>query len=672
MSGIVGMFNRDGAPADRDLLLRMARRMADRAPDGLGVWSSGHVGLGLAMLRIAGEPVEPEEPHSLDGKVWIVADARIDGRDELTASLRAAGRNVEPAASSAALILHAYRAFADSFVEHLVGDFAFALWDANAQKLICARDHFGIRPFFYANKANSLLFASDPLSLLECSSVTSTPDEEAIGDLFIFGSFLDFGISAYRDIRRLQPAHRLVVELDGQIIRRYWTVPLDSEIRYRRDSDYVEHFSELFRRAVDDRSRASRVAFEMSGGLDSTGIAAVVASRRPASRPAMTAYTITCDRLLSDDREGYYAGLVASHLSMTHERIASEDYAMFALFNHPRFRTAEPGPYPDMAIRDHQLTRLAVSGTRVLLSGQGGDEVFCRSSDLRDLLRRGRILRAVSDLYRQFRATGSLTGAGLRTLLRGSPIVPSWHVTFPDWLDPAFVRRTRLRDRWVAAWELYYRSFDAYRLMTRPWLSFDAYEALQRPVVARHPFYDIRLVAFMLGLPDYLKFDKRLLRASMKGALPEAVRSRPKTGVCGDLMRSKMIAGLVAFPIELALGQITGRFIVRDRYLQKLQEHLHGNEPISSWPSWQLIGPIAINCWLDYDSVTGEATMALRLDQPSDDLPSSREATPKRRYFAPRLSVLGDVKALTGGAVGSCHDDGNNCSFAGPGHMAMQ
>ena len=113
MSGIVGMINRDGAPADRDLLLRMARRMADRAPDGLGVWSSGHVGLGLATLRIAGEPVEPEEPHSLDGIVWIVADARIDSRDELIASLRAAGQNVEAAASSAALILHAYRAFGE-------------------------------------------------------------------------------------------------------------------------------------------------------------------------------------------------------------------------------------------------------------------------------------------------------------------------------------------------------------------------------------------------------------------------------------------------------------------------------------------------------------------------------------------------------------------------------
>src|SRR5262245_29543558 len=123
MSGIVGMLNRDGAPADRDLLLRMTSRMAGRAPDRLGVWSSGHVGLGLATLRIPGEPVEPEEPHSLDGIVWIVADARIDDRDELTASLRAAGQKVDATASSAALILHAYRAFAESFVEHLVGDF---------------------------------------------------------------------------------------------------------------------------------------------------------------------------------------------------------------------------------------------------------------------------------------------------------------------------------------------------------------------------------------------------------------------------------------------------------------------------------------------------------------------------------------------------------------------
>ena len=343
MSGIVGMINCDGAPADRDLLLRMARRMEDRAPDGIGVWSSGHVGFGLATLRIAGERAEPEEPHSLDGIVWIVADARIDSRDELIASLRAAGQNVEAGASSAALILHAYRAFGEFFVEHLVGDFAFALWDAQARKLICARDHFGVRPFFYANQGNSWLFASDALSLLECASVTSAPDEEALGDLLIIGSFLDSGITAYRDIRRLRPAHKLVVESDRHIIRRYWTAPLDSEIRYRRKSDYVEHFSALFRCAVDDRSRASKVAVEMSGGLDSTAVAAVVASRPAASRPALTAYTFTCDRLLPNDREGYYAGLVASHLGISHERIASEDYALFACLNNSRSRTVGAG-----------------------------------------------------------------------------------------------------------------------------------------------------------------------------------------------------------------------------------------------------------------------------------------------------------------------------------------
>ena len=239
----------------------------------------------------------------------------------------------------------------------------------------------------------------------------------------------------------------------------------------------------------------------------------------------------------------------------------------------------------------------------MLLSGQGADIVFSRSTCLRDHLRRGRIVRVMSDLYRHFRATGSLAGAGLRRLLLGSPTLnASSQVTFPDWLDPDFVRRTRLRDRWVSAWELYDKSGDALGLINTPWLSltFDAYEALQRPVVARHPFFDIRLVEFGLGLPDYLKVDKRLLRAAMKDTLPEEVCSRPKTTLCGDLMRMKMITGQVAFPIHSALDQMGGRFIVSDRYLQKLQEHLNGNEPASTWPSRLLTGPIAINCWLDY------------------------------------------------------------------------
>ena len=118
-------------------------------------------------------------------------------------------------------------------------------------------------------------------------------------------------------------------------------------------------------------------------------------------------------------------------------------------------------------------------------------------------------------------------------------------MTFPDWLDPDFVRRTRLRDRWVAAWELYDTSRDAYGLINTPWLSstFDAYEALQRPVVARHPFFDIRLVAFGLGLPDYLKFDKRLLRAAMKDALPEVSTLTAQDDSLRRPYRMKMITG---------------------------------------------------------------------------------------------------------------------------------
>src|SRR5437588_798972 len=130
MSGIVGVFNIDGAPVDRDLIARMAGPLSGRAPDGTGIWCSAHVGLGQAMLRIKGEPHEPDQPCTLDGTTWLAADARIDGREELVEALRARGEHAETDSPSATLILQAYRAFGDRFCDRLIGDFALVLWDS--------------------------------------------------------------------------------------------------------------------------------------------------------------------------------------------------------------------------------------------------------------------------------------------------------------------------------------------------------------------------------------------------------------------------------------------------------------------------------------------------------------------------------------------------------------
>src|SRR5580700_7454241 len=129
------MFARNGAPVDEVLLRELARFLKYRGPDGCDVWSQDRAGLGHAMLRTTREAANERQPASLDGKIWITADARIDCRSELESSLISAGCKIRPGAPDSELILHAYTAWHEKCVQHLRGDFAFAIWDAGQQKL---------------------------------------------------------------------------------------------------------------------------------------------------------------------------------------------------------------------------------------------------------------------------------------------------------------------------------------------------------------------------------------------------------------------------------------------------------------------------------------------------------------------------------------------------------
>ena len=160
MSGIVGIVNLDGAPVDRELLRRMTDFMAYRGPDAQEIWNDGPVGFGHAMLRTTWEAETERQPLSFDGNVWLTADARIDARADLIAKLEAKGRAGAKLANDAELILHAYHAWGDDCVNHLIGDFAFAIWDGRESRVFCARDHFGVKPFYYAQRRHFFVFSN--------------------------------------------------------------------------------------------------------------------------------------------------------------------------------------------------------------------------------------------------------------------------------------------------------------------------------------------------------------------------------------------------------------------------------------------------------------------------------------------------------------------------------
>ena len=187
----------------------------------------------------------------------------------LIPKLKAKGNENEclsPDATDVELILRAYLVWGEDCVEHLLGDFAFAIWDGPKQKLFCARDHLGVKPFFYAHLGQKLIFSSSLDCIRQHPAVSDRLNDLAIADFLLFDLNQDLATTSFADIQRIPPAHVAKWSADGTQLRRYWTLPIDEPLYFRRDDDYVDRFRELLDQAVDDRLRTKKIAVFMSGG----------------------------------------------------------------------------------------------------------------------------------------------------------------------------------------------------------------------------------------------------------------------------------------------------------------------------------------------------------------------------------------------------------------------
>src|SRR5215472_380006 len=182
MSGFVCLLHRDGAPVEWALLRSLTDFLSYRGPDKRGVWVDGSIGMGHALLRTARESASEQQPVSYKERFWIVADARLDAREELIEELRRSKQDVGSNTPDCELILHAYAAWGTSCIDHLGGDFSFVLWDAGHRQLFCARDHFGIKPFYYA-QLGELFLCSNTLNCIRLHPrVSNELNDAAIGD----------------------------------------------------------------------------------------------------------------------------------------------------------------------------------------------------------------------------------------------------------------------------------------------------------------------------------------------------------------------------------------------------------------------------------------------------------------------------------------------------------
>lgn len=284
MSGIAGIIHFDGAPVTPGLVEKMTSAMAHRGPDGIRHWVRGSVALGQCMLCSTSESLDECQPLANDDEsLVLVMDGRVDNRNEIIDALRKRGlapRN----ASDAELVLGAYRLWGKDSPRHLLGDFAFAVWDARAASLFCARDHVGARQLHYVSNRQFFAFASEDEALLGLPGVSGLPNEDLIANLFVpaFQNF-DHQRSWLRDVSTLMPANTIEASACGKIRSdTYWQLKPGDEDMYTSDQECEEAFLAVFQEAIRCRMRvAGHVGAMMSGGMDSASIGAMVRRTLP-------------------------------------------------------------------------------------------------------------------------------------------------------------------------------------------------------------------------------------------------------------------------------------------------------------------------------------------------------------------------------------------------------
>jgi asparagine synthase (glutamine-hydrolysing) len=545
----VGIVHQDGLLVPIELIRRLTEFMSFRGPDGMDVWSSGSIGLGHSLLRTGeNSTVQLAQIHDLH----ITADVHLDSASVLRKELQDAGRQIDLSTPDPILILHAYAAWGQDCVQHLRGDFAFGIWDATTKSLFCARDHFGIKPFYYAAVGEILIFSNTLECLRQHPAITSELNELAVGDFLLFGLNYNKATTTFRDIQRLPPAHFLLLSGNTLRTRCYWEPPVEERLRYQRPQEYLDRFEELLQAAVSDRLVPGRVGILLSGGLDSAAVA--VAAKDFSSRhqgvPELLSYTVGYDSLIPDE-EGSYARRLANFLALPNRYLSLDDVELFDEWDNPDSRSPEPIDNP-LSAGSLQLFRMIASDCRVALSGEGADNLmfFQMWPYIKDLQRQGNWRRLIVETA-WFLCVRPFPWLGLARRTQSLFERSAGRTGLPEWIAPEFARRVGLAERWNECSNL---EPPARRHLARPrahasmlfpqWTTLFEQQnpgVTRCPVEVRYPFLDLRMVEFLLALPVFpWLYKKRLTRTALAGRIPDEIRHRPKTPLRANPVVNKL------------------------------------------------------------------------------------------------------------------------------------
>ena len=555
MCGIVGMVKFDPREhVDAACLMRMRDVMRHRGPDGAGQWSEGPVGLAMRRLAIVDVAGGNQPMANEDESVWIVYNGEIYNHAVLRRDLQGRGHRYRTRADTET-ILHVYEEDGERCVERLQGMFAFAIWDRMRQRLLLARDRLGIKPLYYAVTARELLFASEVKGILAADSVRPTLNEAVLPEL-LATRFVSGEDTLFRGIRKLLPGRTLSWSLgDGVRMRRYWRLPASIQDTPATVRGVAREVRARLEEAVRSHLMSDvPLGLFLSGGLDSSGLAALMA---PMVREPIRTFSVGFNEPGADELA--YARLVARTVGAEHRDVVISPREFAEALPRLIWHEDEPIATP-ASVPLYFVSRLAQAHVKVVLTGEGADELFLgyhwyRTTAWNARLGRPywtivpralreRIRNAVCALPPGMRRYASRSFLALEPGQRA--LFYENFAVFPEAIQRELLAAPALLD----ASDPYAEGLRRYTEAPGGTLDRMSHADLQTYLVellmkqdqmsmaasieSRVPFLDHHFVEYVAALPARFKLrgwrTKAVLRAALRGLVPEEILARRKMG----------------------------------------------------------------------------------------------------------------------------------------------
>lgn len=521
MCGIAGIVSQALSPIrKRELLTSMLACLQHRGPDGSEIYADQHVGIAAARLAIVGRRDPDVLIWNEDRTVLAALNGEIYNHDHLRASLRPT-HNFRTRTDTEVLV-HAFEGQGADAIQHLNGDFAFVIWDTNAESGLIARDPLGVKPLYFAHTTEAFVFATEIKALLAFSATLSDIDEESLYH-FLSLRFVPHPRTIFKQIHKLPPGHFLPLPArDSQATTLFWKLPLDgaTEVSYDATARLGQrHLEDAVRRRVPDEVDFGVL---LSGGIDSSLIAATATALIDQPVRTFTVVFESDDGSFDENSEHLQSRLIADTIGSLHTELSVspaefQDACRPAIFHLDDLTVDPPAPLVSL------ICKKASESVRVLLSGEGADELFAGYRFYHQYLTSPRPYPGMGYLlwdHEKRRLMSSSILAKLSPELRSDSLLSS---LLADRIGTTPLDRLH---------QLLYTDLN-YWLADLLLLKADKM-SMRSAVETRVPYLDANFVEFAFSLPSEYKLvctsDKVILRDIARRILPTEIAERPKRG----------------------------------------------------------------------------------------------------------------------------------------------